>query len=143
MTTRIRMADGHRERLFAGDLARETTDRKYLLYSKIKEFGIFRRRQENASAAFEERLVDDYTPTLGWVVPVEDGFYYLGHTPDGVPRAFRFYDYAKQAANDVAAAPPSTGLGLTVSHDERELLYSANGNESGADLVLLEFDQQQ
>jgi hypothetical protein len=76
-------------------------------------------------------------------VPVEDGFYYLGHTPDGVARAFRFRDYTKQAANDVAAAPPSTGLGLTVSHDERELLYSANGNESGADLVLLEFDQQQ
>ncbi|HWM27508.1 MAG TPA: winged helix-turn-helix domain-containing protein [Woeseiaceae bacterium] len=136
---RIRVADRQRERLFTGDMAIESSDGRYLLYSKVREPGIFRRPRDAPLDALEERLVDDYTPTLGGIVPVDDGVFYLGHTPAGIPRAFRFYDYAKRAAHDVAAAPSSIGLGLTVSPDGRELLYSANGNESGSDLVLFEF----
>ena len=119
----------------------ESSDGRYLLYSKVREPGIFRRRRDAPRDAPEERLVDDYTPTLGGIVPVAAGVFYLWHTPGGMPRAFRFYDYAERAAHDVAAAPSSIGLGLTVSPDGRELLYSANGNASGSDLVLFEFDR--
>jgi hypothetical protein len=87
----------------------------------------------------EERLVDDYIPSLGGIAPMSDGFFYLGVGPDGRPRAFRFFDYASGAARDVAPAPRSTSFGLTVAPNGRELLYSADATEAGGDLVLLEF----
>ena len=79
------------------------------------------------------------SPPFGGIVPVPDGFFYLGCGADGRPRAFRFFDYAAGAARDVASAPGSTVQGLTVAPDGRELLYSADAAESGGDLVLLEF----
>jgi Tol biopolymer transport system component/DNA-binding winged helix-turn-helix (wHTH) protein len=136
---RIRVADGVRERLFEGDSAVESADGRRLLYAKSRERGVFSRALAGAVADnSEEQLVDDYVPSLGGIAPAPDGFYYLG-SANGRPRAFRFFDYARRAARDVAPAPPSTSLGLTVAPDGRELLYSADVSESGGDLVLLEF----
>jgi hypothetical protein len=70
---------------------------------------------------------------------VADGFFYLGLTSDDRPRAFRFYDYELGEARDVAAAPASVALGLTISRDGRELLYAAGNGEPEADIALLEF----
>ena len=137
---RIRVADGVRERLFEGDSAIESVDGRRLLYSKSSEHGIFARATTGAVADNpEERLVDDYVPSLGGIAPMSDGFFYLGCSEDGRPRAFRFFDYAAGAARDVAPAPRSTSFGLTVAPNGRELLYSADAVESGGDLVLLEF----
>ncbi|MDR0779819.1 MAG: hypothetical protein LBF16_03865, partial [Pseudomonadales bacterium] len=127
-------------RLFRGELAIETTDGSKLLYTKLGEFGIFARSLAGDPAQNpEERLVDDYTPLLGSIVPVADGFFYLGLTRIGQPRAFRFFDYATRTAKDVAVAAPSVNIGMTVSPDGRELLYAANAIESGTDLMLIEF----
>ncbi len=136
---RIRAADGVRERLFEGDSVVESKDGRRLLYSKSREPGVFSRALANGSAsASEELLVDDFVPPLGGIAPTADGFFYLG-SQDGRPRAWRFFDYARHAARDVAPAPASTSFGLTVSPDGRELLYSADATDSGGDLVLLEF----
>jgi len=137
---RIRVADGVRERLFEGDSAIESVDGRQLLYSKSSQRGVFARALAGVPAENpEERLVDDYVPSLGGIAPVSDGFFYLGCGADGRPRAFRFFDYASRAARDIAPAPRSTSFGLTVAPDGRELLYSADALESGGDLVLLEF----
>jgi Tol biopolymer transport system component/DNA-binding winged helix-turn-helix (wHTH) protein len=138
---RMDVTSGKRETLFVGDLAVETTDRSRILYSKGREAGIFARSlQGNPARNPETQLVADYTPTLGATVPVASGFYYIGHTPEGRPRAFRFYDYASGAAKDVAPAPLGVALGLSVSPDETELLFAADAAGAGSDLSLLEFN---
>jgi hypothetical protein len=137
---RIRVADGVRERLFEGDTAIESADGRRLLYAKSSERGVFSRALAGVPADNpEKKLVNDYVPSLGGIAPVTDGFFYLGCGADGRPHAFRFFDYASGVARDIAPAPRSTGIGLTVAPDGRELLYSSDASESGGDLVLLEF----
>jgi Tol biopolymer transport system component/DNA-binding winged helix-turn-helix (wHTH) protein len=137
---RMRAADGQRETLFQGDFTVESMDGTQLLYARLGEPGVFTRSVRGDIAHNPEvKLVDDYRLTLGGFVPVKDGFYYLGHTPTGQPQAFRFYDYASRKVHDVVPAPSSVGLGLAVSPDGRELLYSSDASGAGADLMLIEF----
>jgi Tol biopolymer transport system component/DNA-binding winged helix-turn-helix (wHTH) protein len=140
---RFRRADGRRERLADGAAAQETADGSRLLYSRLNEPGIFTRSLAGDVASNpEERLVDDYPyPPSAALHPVEGGFYYASYTPAARARALRFYDDAQHAARDIAPLPPNADLvwGVTVSPDGRELLFGAA--KSGADIVLLEFDE--
>jgi hypothetical protein len=52
---------------------------------------------------------------------------------------FRYFDYARHKATDIAPAPATLGVGLSVSPDQRHLLYSAIEETSGYDLLMLEF----
>lgn len=142
---RVNVEDGSREVLFDGGsaVAIESTDGGYLLYNKSRQRGYFRRSLDGDPAKnTEEQLVEDYIPSRGGLVPVADGFFYLGHTPDDQPRAFRFFDYALGRVRDMAVAPVTTGLGLTVSSDGRELLYAAIEGPPEADIMLLEFSHE-
>jgi hypothetical protein len=87
----------------------------------------------------EQLLVDDYTPTIGAIVPVADGFFYPGSTRAGTLTSFKFYDYATGKARDIYEAPASLSLGMSISSEGDELVYSAAGPGDGTDLVLLEF----
>ncbi len=137
---RIRVAGGHAERLFEGCVPVPTADGKRVLYAKTSEPGIFARDLAgDPSRNPEERLVDDFEMGDGGMLPVPNGIYYLGFSVQGRPRAFRYFDYRLRLANDIVPAPPVLEYGLTVSPDERELLYSATNDASGDDLVLLEF----
>jgi Tol biopolymer transport system component len=139
--SRVRVADGARERLAVGDLAIETADGTRLLYSKEFERGLFARSlQGDVASNAEEKLVDDYIPMLGGFAAVDDGVFYLSHTEQGLPRAFSFYDFRTRAARDVLPAPASVWFGLTVSPDLKHLLYASGSPESGTDLVLFEFE---
>jgi Tol biopolymer transport system component len=139
---RARVHDGRREPLFPGLGAVESVDGKRLLYAKSDEFGIFSRTLDaNLVTNKEEPLVRDYIAKSNHIVPTVGGFFYLGATPSGRPRAFRFFDFAASAAHDVATAPPSAALGLAVSPDGRELVYSADAVGDDADLQLIEFGQ--
>ena len=112
--------------------------RKLLLYSKITKRGIFARTLDQASAGnVEEQLVDDYFPPFGGIYPVEEGIYYSGSTSLGVARAFRFYSFEAKKSIDIAPAPSTIKLGLSVSPDRRRLAYCAEV-EGNADLILLE-----
>ncbi|HEV2701650.1 MAG TPA: winged helix-turn-helix domain-containing protein [Steroidobacteraceae bacterium] len=138
---RMSVPGGQRERLFEGVLAAETPDGKLLLYAKDPEPGLFARSlQGNPAQNPEQKLLDDFVAgPLAAYIPVKRGVYYLGYTPGGKPRAFRYYDFSSRSAHDVLAAPRGVSLGLTVSPDERELLYSADQENAGADIALFDF----
>ena len=107
---------------------------------KLAQPGIFSRSLEgDPSRNPEERLVDDFLVPVGGMLPVPNGIYYTGVTPQGKQRAFRFFDYATHRAKDIAPAPSSITVGLTVSPDQHQLLYPAINDGSGDDLLLLEF----
>jgi hypothetical protein len=138
---RVRVEDGRTEELFHGSGGIETVDGARLLYTKPNQRGIFARSLASNPASNPERqLVDDYYPARGDIVPVVDGFYYVRHSEDAAPRAFGFYDYETQTAHDVAKAPKSVDIGMTVAPDGTELLFSAWGPGSDFDLRMLEFD---
>ena len=138
---RVDLATGQRERLVEGETATESADGEFLLYAKSAERGYFQWPLRSASGSrSERRLVDDYSPSRGGLVPVADGFYYIGLTDDSVPRAIRFYDYALGQAKDVAPVPARTAIGLSVTPDGREVLYAAVGGAPEADILLLELE---
>jgi Tol biopolymer transport system component len=138
----IRVADGQAEQLFKGSVPVPTPDGRRVLYAKTSEPGIFARDLAgDPSRNPEERLVVDFEMGDGGMLPVPNGIYYLGFSPQGEPTAFRYFDYRVRRANDIAPAPPVLEYGLTVSPDERELLYSATNDASGGDLELLEFSK--
>jgi hypothetical protein len=137
---RLRLSDGHREPLFNGHLAFESSDRRRLFYWQGQDTHVFMRSLEgNVANNPETRLV---ATMVGAVEPVDGGFFYVAVTPENVPRAFAFYDYETGTSRDIGEAPVGTTPlnGLSVSPDGTELLYAAQVSESGADLVLLEFD---
>ena len=138
---RLPVSQGTRESLFEGNLAAETPDGKTLLYAKDGKPGLFARSLQGDVARNPERkLLDDFVVApLAAYIPVRGGIFYLGYTPEGRPRAFRYYDFAAGAAHDVMPAPRGVSLGLTVSPDERELLYAADQQDAGADISLFEF----
>jgi hypothetical protein len=59
----------------------------------------------------------------------------------GIPKAFRYFDYGRRKATDIAPAPATLGVGLSVSPDQRQLLYSGVEEASGYDLLMLEFQR--
>ena len=141
---RMDVEKGSVETLFSGgEIAVESADGRFLLYARSATPGYFRRALQGIPADNpEERLVDDYTPSLGGIAVTADGFYYLGVTPAGKARAFRFYDYALGRAEDIADAPDTVLTGLSVSPAGDELLYSAVGGRPEADIMLLEFGDE-
>jgi hypothetical protein len=136
----VDLGTGQRKRLIEGVTATESVDGEFLLYAKSLERGYFRWPLHTGSGGRSEKLVDDYIPSRGGLAPVADGFYYIGFTDDSVPRALRFYDYARGEAKDVAPVPPGTAIGLSVTADGSEVLYAAVGGTPEADIVLLEFE---
>jgi hypothetical protein len=138
---RLAVSLGTRESLFEGNLATETPDGKTLIYAKDSKPGLFARSLQGDVARNPERkLLDDFigAPLVAYI-PVQGGIFYLGYTPEGRPRAFRYYDFATGTAHDVMPAPRGLSLELTVSPDERELLYAADHQDAGADITLFEF----
>ena len=141
---RIAVADGRSETLFRGETATESADGRYLLYSKAIVPGYFLRSPPAPGHApgTEEALVDDYRPPSGGLAPVGGWLFYVGLTPEGEPRAIRFYDYALRQARDILApAPAQVPIGLTVSTDGRELLFAGVAGPPETDVVVLEFAQ--
>jgi Tol biopolymer transport system component/DNA-binding winged helix-turn-helix (wHTH) protein len=138
---RLSVPLGTRESLFEGNLAAETPDGKTLVYAKDGKPGLFARSLQGDVARNPERkLLDDFVvaPLVAYI-PAKGGIFYLGYTPEGRPRAFRYYDFATDTAHDVMPAPRGLSLGLTVSPDEHELLYAADQQDAGADITLFEF----
>ncbi len=142
---RVRVADGSAEELFEGTVPVVSLDGKHMLYGKFFEPGMFARALAG-DAGFardtEEELVRDYrVNSTSGLAPARQGIYYVAFSPQAKPVALRYFDYATRRATDVASAPPALDYGLTVSPDEREILYAAMNDPFGDDLLLLDFHQ--
>ena len=87
----------------------------------------------------EIRLVKDAVPLHGGFEPVDDGIYYVGYTPTGQPRAFRFYTLASGQSVDIAPTPPNYAGDLSVTPDRRRLAYTTAARGS-QDLVQLDLN---
>jgi len=91
------------------------------------------------SINFCVRLVKDFVPPAAGFEVVDDGIYYVGCTPTGQPRAFRFYSFASGQSVDIAPTPPNYAGDLAVTPDRRRLAYTtaARGRQ---DLVQLDLN---
>jgi len=136
----VAAAGGVPQSLWEGCDSAEVPGRKLLLYDKEDKSGIYGRSiAGDATKNPVHLLVDDYQPPWGGFDPVDDGFYYVGYTSSGRPRAFRFYSFADGKSVDVAPLPSNSdlGLGLTAMPDRSRLAYSIRSRGS-EDLVEIE-----
>jgi hypothetical protein len=140
---RITLATGKREALWEGTRAREVPGRHVLIYSKIRQRGMFARSlTERGPAEPEQKLVDDFIDTgLGGFVPFTDGFYYSAMDTTGNFRAICFYSFDSKKAIDVAPVPPNLADGFAVSPDRSTLAYAAAKSDE-ADLISLELKRE-
>jgi hypothetical protein len=140
MVSQVSSAGGTPQPLWSGCCAEEAPGRGLLLYGKFEQPGIYGRSLSgDALKNAEIRLVKDAMPLDGGFEPVDDGIYYIGYTPTGQPRAFRFYSFASGQSLDIAPTPPNYGGDLAVTPDRRRLAYTteARGNQ---DLIQLDLN---
>ncbi len=140
LTYRFPADGGPLQRLWEGDLVRETEDGKYVLYKKSNAPGIFRRSlQGDLARNPEELLIPDFWPNgqIGGYAPVATGIYYVSGDGQGRAGPFRYFDYASRKSVDVAPAAPGLERGFTVSPDRRRILFPGSA-EVGGDLLSLE-----
>jgi hypothetical protein len=131
---RIPLDGGAMERLWAGALAKESIDGKYILYLKSNAPGIYRRAlMGDVTKNPEELVVPDFWPQnqLGGYAPVAGGIYYVSGDAQGRPGPFRYFDYATRRSTDVAPAVPGLGRGFAVSPDRRRLAFAASAEVGG------------
>jgi hypothetical protein len=125
--------------LFEGSEAIEVPSRKLLIYNKQDQSGIYTRSLAGDVAKNPEHLlVADYQAPWGGFYPVDDGIYYVGDSPIGLPRVCRFYSFDTGKSVDVAPLPTNLDLGLTVTPDRTRLAYSTKSLGS-EDLVQIDF----
>ena len=134
-TYRVTIAGDSPRLLFEGGAAIEVPRRNLLIYEKEDQPGIYCRSLVGDLTKSPERLLTaDYQPALGGFYAFEDGFYYVGVAPTGIPRAFRFYNFDAGASVDVLPSPANLDLGLTVSPDRTRLDYCTK-SQGSEDLV--------
>jgi Tol biopolymer transport system component len=124
--------------LWLGCCAIEAPGRGLLLYAKFEQLGLYARSLSgDVTLNPETRLLEDYVPPFGRFAPVNDGIYYVGCTPTGQPRAFRFYSFASGQSVDIAPTPPNYYADISVSPDRSRLAYTTEAKGS-QDLVQLD-----
>jgi Tol biopolymer transport system component/DNA-binding winged helix-turn-helix (wHTH) protein len=124
--------------LWLGCCAMEAPGRGILLYAKLDQHGIYARSLSGTAIKNpESRLLEDYVPLADRFAPVDDGIYYVGCTPNGRPRAFRFFSFASRQSVDIAPTPPNYAADISVTPDRTRLAYTTHAKGS-QDLVQLE-----
>ncbi len=140
MVSRVSAAGGTPQPLWSGCCAEEAPGRGLLLYGKLEQPGIYGRSLSgDALKNAEIRLVKDSLPLAAGFEPVDDGIYYVGCTPAGRPRAFRFYSFASGQSVDIAPTPPNYTADLAVAPDRSRLAYTTAARGS-QDLVQLDLN---
>jgi Tol biopolymer transport system component/DNA-binding winged helix-turn-helix (wHTH) protein len=140
VVSQVSAAGGIPRPLWSGCCAEEAPGRGLLLYGKLEQPGIYARSLSGDAVRNPElRLVKDYVPPEAAFEAVDDGIYYVGCTPTGQPRAFRFYSFASGQSVDIAPTPPNYRANLAVTPDRRRLAYTTEARGS-QDLVQLDLN---
>jgi Tol biopolymer transport system component/DNA-binding winged helix-turn-helix (wHTH) protein len=136
---RVSADGGIPQPLWSGCCAEEAPGRGLLLYAKFEQPGIYARSLSGDAVRNPElRLVKDYVPPLHFEA-ADDGIYYVGCTPAGQPRAFRFYSFASGQSVDIAPTPPNYTGDLAVTPDRSRLAYTT-ATRGQEDLVQLDLN---
>jgi Tol biopolymer transport system component/DNA-binding winged helix-turn-helix (wHTH) protein len=140
MLSQVSAAGGTPQPLWSGCCASEVPGRSLLVYGKLEQPGIYGRSLSgDVLKNAEIRLVKDYVPPGAGFEVVDDGIYYIGCTPTGQPRAFRFYSFASGQSVDIAPTPLNYAGDLAVAPDRQRLAYTTAARGS-QDLVQLDLN---
>ncbi len=115
-----------------GYVAFESPDSRFVYYSKgVQDTSLWR---VPASGGEEQQMLDSIT-WLNFVV-VPDGIYFAPGRSVGTP-SIQFFSFRSRTSSLVAPIAGTPSLGLSVSPDGRQILYSQT-DQQDADLMLLE-----
>lgn len=118
-----------------GDAPQESPDGKFLYYSKgwPNPLSVWRMLVEGGE---ETKILDSVNPGTMWTVGPK-GIYFFA-SADGKGRSdLRLYEFATSKTRKLLTVERSLGYGLTVSPDDRTVLYT-QVDEAGSDLMLVE-----
>ncbi len=111
----------------------KSADQKYLFYSKSKHNGIWR---ISLSGGDEQQVVSNVAAFGSAYALGKQGIYFIS-LQGGVGQHLAFLNFATGQVTSLADIPRPLFLGLTVSPDERILLYSQMDHVN-SDLMLVE-----
>jgi hypothetical protein len=138
VVSQVFAAGGTPQPLWSGCCPWEVPGRRFLVYGKLEQPGIYGRSLSGDVLKNPEiRLVKDFVPFKGNFEPVDDGIYYVASTPTGEPRAFRFYSFASGQSVDIAPTPPNYSDDLVVAPDRSRIAYTTT-TKGSQDLVQLD-----
>lgn len=104
----------------------ESSDGRYLYYSKYEKGGVWRFSLQPGEPVQETAIIPDL-PGPGWPdwALASDGIYYL--KTDKFPEEWiRFYEFASGKTFPLWRVERDTGWGLSLAHDGRSLVYIQN-----------------
>jgi eukaryotic-like serine/threonine-protein kinase len=130
---RVPFAGGTPEQITkeGGYVAYESADGTTLFYMKDYSSPLFARP---LSGGAERQLLD-----LVWkaFAPVDDGIYYIGRRNDNGQYPLQFFQFSSQTSRVLTNIDGSLILGLSVSPDRRDILFTKTV-KSGANLMMIE-----
>ncbi len=113
-----------------GDVAAESVDRQHLYFSKASEL-----MRMPLGGGGEEKVLDGLANVSAFQVTADGIFWIARETGGGL--SIRFLDFHNRRTKIVAPILRPVGYHLTVSHDQRWILYNQY-DQFGSDLMLVE-----
>jgi Tol biopolymer transport system component len=121
-----------------GDLPQESPDGRFLYYMKgdpyPQQCSIWR---IPTGGGEETRMLDSIHCDGFWAVR-EEGIYYLAKPDEKHLTELCLHEFATGKTKGILMVPRWAGQGLAVSPDGRTILYTAQTDESGSELMLVE-----
>jgi serine/threonine protein kinase len=139
LVVRVPSAGGEVEELFAGGsgFVKVSADGRTLFHGGAGG-GIFSRSLEgNAVGNLDRPILPDWKGPAG-VAVTDNGIVYVGVDGAGIQTAIRYFDFALKRSFDLAPPPLAEVPVMTLSPDNRTLIYQSPSAEGG-DLTLMQF----
>jgi Tol biopolymer transport system component/DNA-binding winged helix-turn-helix (wHTH) protein len=112
----------------------ESIDGQYLYYIKLPQYALWRL----SLAGGEESQVLPAVAGFGSAyAPGKEGIYFIRRSPQVAGQEVAFFRYATRQITSIVRIPREVDIGLTLSADERLLLYGQT-DQVGSDLMLVE-----
>ena len=115
-----------------GFAADESADGATLFYTKSDSSPLFSRPRSGGA----ERLLLDWVSARAFIA-VDDGIYYIGRRNDNGQYPLQFFQFSSQTSRVLTNIDGSLILGLSVSPDRRDILFTKTV-KSGANLMMIE-----
>ena len=112
----------------------ESIDGKYLFYIKLPHYALWRLPLMGGN---ESEVLPNVASFGTAYAAGQEGIYFIRNVDQGAGQELSFYRFANGQTTLIVRIPHSVGLGLALSPDERQVLYTQT-NQDGSDLMLIE-----